>query len=252
MHNNHEILKIYELNIYFNFEGRIKYNIVFYICLHCESAKQCQNKNHFRDHIIDDHGYNIDSSSFKKRQDNANKIIHVRKHVHEIIAFKTNDFVIIKDKLFGQNIDICIDTGGAVSLIDQSLLKTVLKHIKPVTIRDFDGQQISDRIADLDLQIGNKTFKITVYVIRELFSKLLLNMNVLVNSDYNINVFINKQFLRIDSSEYVTIQKTEASANNHHYVINNPHNKSAAVFGNLNQTKNSMDLFYFFVIILTF
>ena len=241
MHNNHEILNIYELNIHFNSESHIKHDIVFYICLHCEFAKQCQNKNHFSDHIIDDHEYNIDSSSFKKRQDNANKIIHVRRHVHEIIVFKTNDFVIVKGKLFDQNINICIDTDDAVNLIDQSLLKTVLKHIKPIIIKNFDDQQINDRIADLDLQIGNKTFKIIVYVIRGLLLKLLLNMNVFVNSDYDINVFTNKQLLRVDSNEYVTIQKTEASANNHHYVIANLQGESAAVFRSLNQMKNSMD-----------
>ena len=117
MHNDHEILNIYELNIYFNSENHIKHSVVFYICLHCVFTKQCQNKNHFRDHIIDCHEYDIDFLLFKKRQNNGNKIIHVCKHVHEII-FNTNGFTIIKDNLFNKIINICIDTDDAVSLID--------------------------------------------------------------------------------------------------------------------------------------
>ena len=155
----------------------------------------------------------------------TNHARHVEKHVYNYVSLNSFDYITIQIEIFDTKLSSCVDFEETVNLMNRIVLfrnnlYDIIYNAFSIIITNVVDCQIFNQIVKIDVELNlNKiSFKITVYLIKNLFSELIIINNVLNRLDVNfqhdnniIKIEVQKVFLFYNNSDFTSYHYTITS-----------------------------------------
>ena len=211
--------------VYFNDNNQSKYDFAFYICQQNHNIMIFDNSIELRDHVLDYHDVNTRFVELKYRNNETKYIQHAKKHVYNFASSFFMSYAMIKVSIFDFELTFCLNTDENVFLCDRSLLSQNRNHYdlvhrtKFITIIEIANMQMLNQYIEQKILLSLKKIfvLVKVYIINDLQSNLIIDMNVLNKDD--IDLLLNRQVLRIKNVE-ISLFYTSLSDNENNNEIN--------------------------------
>ena len=150
---------------------------------------------------------------------NTNHAHHVEKHVYNYVLINSFDYNIVQINVFDLKLSFCIDFDEIVNLLNKSVLfrnnlYNIIHNAFSIIIIDVIERQVINQVIKFDVELSfNKiSLKMTTYLMKNLFSELIIVNDVLNRLDVNfqhdnniIKIEIQKMILfynNVDSTSY--------------------------------------------------
>ena len=144
--------------------------------------------------------------------------------MHHVVvySFIARDYIIIQTQ-FSDDVkrEICFDIENMMILIDDRIVNKLnfeIKNIKSINLRKVKNQLIS-KYVNYDIIINNEKLIVQLYVMKNFFANVLLNMNIIKN--YNVDIFIFKNRICIKNNEISMTYNRIKKIIMNHVVIEN-------------------------------
>lgn len=228
--------------------------MISYICEKHDTIMSFNNFEKLRVHVLKYHEIDIRSKIFKNRFRDVNDCQHARKHVYNFTLSSFTNYAKIKISIFDTNFTSCLNINENVSLCDRSFLSSyenqydLIHNIKSITIINVTKKQILNQYIEQQILLNfNKIFvQIKIYLIDNLKSNLIIDINVL--NKENMNLMFTRQILKMKDIEislyYILSSKRHITIyQSYHFMINALNfNKKHAHFSKNVQSSKFYDL----------
>ena len=165
------------------------------------------NSAELRDHVLNYHNVDSQSTKPKYRTRKANYIEHANNHVYNFSPPNSMGYAMIQTSIFDSKLTPCLDIGGGVSLCDRKLLPQqrniygLVFNTKPITITEVTSMQILNQYIETKmlLSLNRISIRIKTYLVNNLQPDLIIDMNILNRGD--IDLLLSRKSLRIKNTE---------------------------------------------------
>ena len=197
-------------HVYFNDAPTSKHGMAPHSCTVCYAA--FSNADKIDDHMLNDHGVDIQCQTSKQQKIYANWMEHAALHVVTIKPPPPErGYATIQGRMFDENGPqqaLCIDTGSACSFIDETLLPKqqnlygLLHKTQPITVRGIAGERIVDQIFDLKIHLfgtsgGHLCVNVNAYVTKGIQAGVILGMDELGRPEDDITLWLGRKTMQI-------------------------------------------------------
>ena len=180
------------INSYLSKNNEFRDDLIFYICDYCFKHQSFNNSNEFREHVLKYHDVDTKFNIFKMQLRDTNHVHHVEKHVYNYVSINSFDYIIVQINVFDLKLSFCIDFDKIINLLNKIVLfrnnlYNIIHNAFSITIIDVIERQIINQMIKLDVELNfNKiSLIITIYLMKNLFSKLIIINDVLNRFDVN-------------------------------------------------------------------
>ena len=156
--------------------------------------------------MLEYHDVDINFVDLKYRIQNVNYITHAKKHVYNYSSSFFMNYAMISVSLFGWKITLYLNTNENVSLCDRDLLFNrniygLVYDFKFIIITEITDIQVCDEYIDTKILLDSNKIpvRIKTYLVNNLQSDLIIDMNVLNKDD--IDLLLTCQALKIKDIE---------------------------------------------------
>ena len=213
------------INSYFNEHSELRYGLASYICDHCSRFYSFGNVDELREHVLEYHEVDTRFNTAKMQIRDVNHRQHAEKHVYNYVSSTSFGYTTVEIEVFDLNLSLCIDFGGAVSLLNRAVLLKgnlygIVHSALSITIIDVSRRQIASQVAkiEVELSFSKISLKMTTYLVKNLFSELIIVNDVLNRLDVNLQH--GKNIIKIESQEVLLFYSNADFSNvSYHYAV---------------------------------
>ena len=213
------------MNSYFNEHEKSRYDLAFYICEHDHKLYSFDNVDELREHVLEYHDVDTRFNIFKMQIRDTNHARHAEKHVYNYVSSNSFDYITVQIEIFDLKLSLCIDFDEVVNLLNRFVLLRnnlydIIHNALSIIITDVIERQIVNQMIKLDVELSfNKiSLKMTAYLMKNLFSELIIVNDVLNRLDVNfqhdnniIKIEIQKMFLFYSNADFTSYHYTITS-----------------------------------------
>ena len=211
------------MNSYFNEHEKSRYDLAFYICDHDHKLYFFDNVDELREHVLEYHDVDIKFNISKMQIRDTNHARHAEKHVYNYVSSNSFDYTTVQIEIFDLKLSFCIDFDEIVNLLNKSVLLKdnlydIIHNAFSITITDVIEHQVVNQVIKLDVELNfNKiSLKITAYLIKNLFSELIIVNDVL--NRFDVNFQHDNNIIKIETQE-VFLFYNNVDSTSYHYTI---------------------------------
>ena len=220
------------MSSYFNKHEKSRYDLTFYICDHDHKFYFFNNVDELHEHVLKYHDVDIKFNIFKMQIRDTNHVRHVEKHVYNYVSSNSFDYIIIKIEIFDLKLSLCIDFDEIVNLLNKFVLfknnlYDIIHNAFSIIIIDVIERQVINQVIKFDVELSfNKiSLKMTTYLMKNLFSELIIVNDVLNRLDVNfqhdnniIKIEIQEVFLFYNNVDFTLYHYTITSMRLDQYI----------------------------------
>ncbi|KAL8798645.1 MAG: hypothetical protein Q9200_007731, partial [Gallowayella weberi] len=216
----------------FNIKGDVWHNLRPFTCNLCPIPQSFGNENELADHAADFHGVDPKSSTQKYVQRQWEYDQHARENVY-VFRPSSEGYATINATVWDTHLKPCVDTGSGISVIDRSLLPpdaamSIVKKVKPVTLKGVCGLQIAREIALFNLTIRtvngeNLEIPMRAYLVNNLTAGLIIGLGDL--KDMDIVLHLKREIMVINGKDVKLTYNggtNEATVSSMHIAVSKP------------------------------
>ena len=213
------------IDSYFNEHSELRYDLASYICDHCSKHYFFNNANELRKHVLEYHSVDIRFNVFKMQIRDLNNAQHAEKHVYNYASSNSFDYTTVEVEIFDLNLSLCIDSDEAVSLLNKFVLfrgnlYDIVHNALSIIITNVSKRQIASQMIKIDVELSfNKIpLKMIVYLVKNLFSELIIVNDVLNRLDVNLQH--DNNIIKIENQEMsLSYSNADFSKMSYHYTV---------------------------------
>ena len=211
------------MNSYFNEHEESRYDLTLYICDHDHKLYSFDNVDELREHVLEYHDVDTRFNISKMQIRDTNHARHVEKHVYNYASSNSFDYTTVQVEIFDLELSFCIDFDGAVNLLNRFVLLRnnlydIIHNALSITITDVIERQVASQMIKLDVELNlNKIpLKMTAYLMKNLFSELIIVNDVLNRLDVNLQH--DNNIIKIETQE-MSLFYSNADSTSYYYTV---------------------------------
>ena len=213
------------IDSYFNEHSESRYDLASYICDHCFKHYFFDNANELRKHVLKYHSVDIRFNVFKMQIRDLNNAQHAEKHVYNYASSNSFDYITVEIEIFDLNLSLCIDSNEVVNLLNKSVffrdnLYDIVHNALSIIITDVSKRQITSQMIKIDvgLSLNKISLKMTVYLMKNLSSELIIINDVLNRLDVNFQH--DNNIIKIENQKMsLSYSNADLSKMSYHYTV---------------------------------
>ena len=152
-----------------------------------------------------------------------NHVRHIEKHVYNYDSSISFDYIIVKVEIFDLILSFCVDSSETINLLNKFVLfkndlYNIIHNVFFIIIIDVIEHQIFNQIINIDVELNFKkiSFKMIAYLVKNLFSELII-ANYVFNLFY-VNFQHDNKIIKIDDVE-MFLSYNNVDFTSYHYNI---------------------------------
>ena len=211
------------MNSYFNEHEKSRYDLTLYICDHDHKFYSFDNVDELREHVLEYHDVDTRFNIFKMQIRDTNHARHAEKHVYNYVSSNSFDYTTVQIEIFDLKLSFCIDFDEIVNLLNRFVLfrnnlYDIMHNALSIIIIDVIERQIINQVIKLDVKLNfNKiSLKMTTYLMKNLFSELIIINDALNRLDVNLQH--DNNIIKIEIQE-VFLFYNNVDFTSYHYTI---------------------------------